>query len=171
MSPSSQGWRFALNVWTRRNRTKFSRQFAGQFSQRITLKSQTVLYQIETIFYIYIYPYDVDVIHVCCMICFQSLIDWFVAIMIADWPVQLHASLLARCRSSSSPAPRMTGQVGTWRYMAPEVVRREHYNEKVDIYSFGLILYFIFSGKQCLDFDLFRTNFVFCLCGSTWYAV
>ena len=53
-----------------------------------------------------------------------------------------------RCSTSSSPAPRMTGQVGTWRYMAPEVVRREHYNEKVDIYSFGLILYFIFSGKQ-----------------------
>ena len=105
------------------------------------------------------------------MICFQSLIDWFVAIMIADWPVQLHASLLARCSTSSSPAPRMTGQVGTWRYMAPEVVRREHYNEKVDIYCFGLILYFIFSGKQCLDLDLFRTNFVFCLCGSTWYAV
>ena len=89
--------------------------------------------------------------------------------MIADWPVQLHASL-ARCSTSSSPAPRMTGQVGTWRYMAPEVVRREHYNEKIDIYSFGLILYFIFSGKQWLDLDWFRTNFVFCRCGSTWYG-
>eukprot|EP00435_Cladocopium_sp_Y103_P069611 s462_g33.t1 len=53
-----------------------------------------------------------------------------------------------RHSTSPFPAPKMTGLVGTWRYMAPEVVRRSQYNEKVDIYSFSLILYLIFSGRQ-----------------------
>ena len=44
----------------------------------------------------------------------------------------------------------MSGGVGTWRYMAPEVVRYEQYDEKIDIFAFSLILYFIFSGTQCL---------------------
>lgn len=43
----------------------------------------------------------------------------------------------------------MTGMVGTWRYMAPEVVREQQYDEKVDIYSFSLIMYLLFSGRQC----------------------
>lgn len=42
----------------------------------------------------------------------------------------------------------MTGGVGSWRYMAPEVVRHQQYNEKVDIFAFGLIIYFISSGRQ-----------------------
>eukprot|EP00404_Azadinium_spinosum_P001216 CAMPEP_0180425898 /NCGR_PEP_ID=MMETSP1036_2-20121128/5509_1 /TAXON_ID=632150 /ORGANISM="Azadinium spinosum, Strain 3D9" /LENGTH=291 /DNA_ID=CAMNT_0022431419 /DNA_START=75 /DNA_END=950 /DNA_ORIENTATION=+ len=42
----------------------------------------------------------------------------------------------------------MTGGVGSWLYMAPEVVRYQQYCEKVDIYSFGLILFFMSSGKD-----------------------
>ena len=44
----------------------------------------------------------------------------------------------------------MSGGVGTWRYMAPEMARHEAYDEKVDIYAFSMILYFIFSGRQPL---------------------
>ena len=44
----------------------------------------------------------------------------------------------------------MSGGIGTWRYMAPEIARHEDYDEKVDIYAFSLILYFIFSGRQSL---------------------
>lgn len=43
---------------------------------------------------------------------------------------------------------RMSGGVGTWRYMAPEVVRHEHYTDHVDIYSFALILWFMCTGEQ-----------------------
>jgi len=50
-------------------------------------------------------------------------------------------------RGCSPPAPRMSGGVGTWRYMAPEVVRYEQYTDRADVYSFSLILVFIFSGK------------------------
>ena len=42
----------------------------------------------------------------------------------------------------------MTGGVGSWLYMAPEVVRHRHYNEKVDIYAFALIMYFMSSGRH-----------------------
>lgn len=42
----------------------------------------------------------------------------------------------------------MTGGVGSWLYMAPEVVRHKPYDVKVDIYSFGLILYFMSSGRS-----------------------
>ena len=41
----------------------------------------------------------------------------------------------------------MTGGIGTWRYMAPEVVRDEPYDEKIDIYGLGLIMYYLFSGR------------------------
>lgn len=43
---------------------------------------------------------------------------------------------------------KMTGGVGSWRYMAPEVLRHQQYNEKVDIFAFALIMYFISSGQQ-----------------------
>ena len=43
---------------------------------------------------------------------------------------------------------KMTGGVGTLRYMAPEVVRHNSYEEKVDIFAFALILYFMSSGRE-----------------------
>ena len=41
---------------------------------------------------------------------------------------------------------KMTGETGTYRYMAPEVLRSEEYNHKVDIWSFGMVMYHIFEG-------------------------
>jgi len=46
-----------------------------------------------------------------------------------------------------NPSPQMSGGVGTWRYMAPEVVRYEQYTDRIDIYAFALIMYHILSGK------------------------
>jgi serine/threonine protein kinase len=39
----------------------------------------------------------------------------------------------------------MTGETGSYRYMAPEVFRHERYTEKVDIFSWGMIVYQLFS--------------------------
>jgi len=50
--------------------------------------------------------------------------------------------------SDARPAPYMSGGVGTWRYMAPEVVRYEQYTDRVDIYSFALIMWFMSTGRQ-----------------------
>ena len=38
----------------------------------------------------------------------------------------------------------MTGETGSYRYMAPEVFRHEQYTEKVDVYSFAMVMYYIF---------------------------
>ena len=42
---------------------------------------------------------------------------------------------------------KLTGETGSYRYMAPEVFLRENYNTKVDVFSFAMILYEMFEGK------------------------
>lgn len=39
---------------------------------------------------------------------------------------------------------QMTGETGTYRYMAPEVLRSEKYNCKVDVWSIGMLTYALF---------------------------
>ncbi|RDX84054.1 Serine/threonine-protein kinase STY8, partial [Mucuna pruriens] len=41
----------------------------------------------------------------------------------------------------------LTGETGTYVYMAPEVIRCEPYNEKCDVYSFGVILNELLTGN------------------------
>ncbi|KAK1263077.1 Serine/threonine-protein kinase EDR1 [Acorus gramineus] len=41
----------------------------------------------------------------------------------------------------------LTGETGTFVYMAPEVIRFEPYNEKCDVYSFGVILNELITGQ------------------------
>ncbi|KAJ7966376.1 Serine/Threonine kinase family protein [Quillaja saponaria] len=41
----------------------------------------------------------------------------------------------------------LTGETGTYVYMAPEVIQCEPYNEKCDVYSFGIILNELLTGK------------------------
>lgn len=41
----------------------------------------------------------------------------------------------------------MTGETGSYRFMAPEVYRHEGYNETVDVYSYAMIFYYLLSGR------------------------
>jgi serine/threonine protein kinase len=41
----------------------------------------------------------------------------------------------------------MTGETGSYRFMAPEVFRHEEYNETVDIYSYAMILFYLLVGR------------------------
>ena len=43
---------------------------------------------------------------------------------------------------------RMTGETGSYRYMAPEVFRHEPYNSSVDVYSYSMILYQLVEGSH-----------------------
>jgi serine/threonine protein kinase len=59
--------------------------------------------------------------------------------------------------NNSDSHNNLTTEVGTKRYMAPEIYQREKYNKKVDIYAFGLLLYELFEDiryvpGQCLTF-------------------
>jgi serine/threonine protein kinase len=43
--------------------------------------------------------------------------------------------------ATDSNAPEMTAETGTYRYMAPEVIRHESYTQTADVYSFGIVLW------------------------------
>jgi len=49
-------------------------------------------------------------------------------------------------RTEKGSTYRMTGETGTYRYMAPEVLRSENYDHKVDIWSFGMVMYHMFEN-------------------------
>lgn len=61
------------------------------------------------------------------------------------------SKVMQSTKHSASTAKKMTGGVGTWRYMAPEVVRHEQYTDRADIYALSLIGYFLLSGRQPFD--------------------
>ncbi|XP_058083666.1 serine/threonine-protein kinase VIK-like [Magnolia sinica] len=42
---------------------------------------------------------------------------------------------------------KMTGGIGSYRYMAPEVYRRESYRKSVDVFSFAFIVQEMFEGR------------------------
>ena len=41
----------------------------------------------------------------------------------------------------------MTGETGSYRFMAPEVFRHEAYGRPVDVYSFSMILFYMLDGQ------------------------
>nr|BAD94246.1 putative protein kinase [Arabidopsis thaliana] len=41
----------------------------------------------------------------------------------------------------------MTGETGSYRYMAPEVFKHRRYDKKVDVFSFAMILYEMLEGE------------------------
>ncbi|KAH6809864.1 VH1-interacting kinase [Perilla frutescens var. frutescens] len=42
---------------------------------------------------------------------------------------------------------KLTGETGSYRYMAPEVFKHRKYDKKVDVYSFAMILYEMLEGE------------------------
>ena len=48
----------------------------------------------------------------------------------------------------STDEETMTTGIGTQKFMAPEIINEIEYDEKVDIYSFGVLIYFIISNGQ-----------------------
>ncbi|XP_044490166.1 integrin-linked protein kinase 1-like [Mangifera indica] len=46
---------------------------------------------------------------------------------------------------------KMTGETGSYRYMAPEVFKHRKYDKKVDVFSFGMILYEMLEGEPPLS--------------------
>ena len=42
---------------------------------------------------------------------------------------------------------KMTSCIGTWQWMAPEVISGQYYTEKADVYSFSIVLWELLHGK------------------------
>jgi serine/threonine protein kinase len=54
-----------------------------------------------------------------------------------------------------------TGCVGSPLYRAPEIISSDHYSNKVDVFSFGVLLYEIVTGKQPIQGVEDNTDVVF----------
>lgn len=67
-----------------------------------------------------------------------------------------YVQMQANGASAEQSAYEMTGQTGAYCYMAPEVVMNKPYNEKVDVFSFGVIIYELFS-RRLLAADYMNT--------------
>lgn len=50
--------------------------------------------------------------------------------------------------SHDLPGANQQKLIGTIQWCAPEVIKTGEYTEKADIYSLGMVLYEIISGKQ-----------------------
>ncbi|GBG58900.1 hypothetical protein CBR_g24251 [Chara braunii] len=48
----------------------------------------------------------------------------------------------------------MTGETGSYRYMAPEVFKHEKYDKSVDVFSFAMITYEMFEGGPAYKYQL-----------------
>ena len=57
-------------------------------------------------------------------------------------------ALLKRDAKDMSGKYTMTGCTGTLRYMAPECALNQPYNEKVDIYSYGMVIYELLTNNS-----------------------
>jgi serine/threonine protein kinase len=45
----------------------------------------------------------------------------------------------------------MTAETGTYRWMAPEVIKHAKYDQRIDVYSFGIILWELFTSQLPYD--------------------
>ena len=41
----------------------------------------------------------------------------------------------------------MTAETGTYRWMAPEVIEHKPYDHKADVFSYGIVLWELLTGK------------------------
>jgi serine/threonine protein kinase len=70
------------------------------------------------------------------------LMDEHELIKVADFGV-------ARVKAESGV---MTAETGTYRWMAPEVIEHKPYDSKADVFSFGIVLWELLTGKIPYEF-------------------
>ena len=61
------------------------------------------------------------------------------------------------CKQLNNYNEYAKSQVGTLRYMAPEIIKGEKYNSKVDIWSSGCIIYELCTLNLCFESDSLNT--------------
>jgi len=59
------------------------------------------------------------------------------------WKIVIADFGISRLRATE----KMTTFVGTPAYMSPELIANRDYNEKIDVYSFGILLWELFTGQ------------------------
>lgn len=65
-------------------------------------------------------------------------------LLVADKSIKIADFGVARIEVQ---AEGMTPETGTYRWMAPEMIQHRSYNHKVDVYSFGIVLWELITGN------------------------
>ncbi|KAF5192415.1 Tyrosine kinase [Thalictrum thalictroides] len=65
-----------------------------------------------------------------------------------DSALHIRVADFGHARFLSDGEKALTGETGTYIYMAPEVIRHEPYNEKCDVFSYGVILNELITGEH-----------------------
>jgi serine/threonine protein kinase len=69
-------------------------------------------------------------------------------VKIGDFGLSKTMSVRHKMPQNLSENFSMTGETGSYRYMAPEVFRHEFYGTSVDVYAASMIYYQLFSFQQ-----------------------
>ncbi|CAN1846030.1 Serine/threonine/tyrosine-protein kinase HT1 [Linum perenne] len=69
------------------------------------------------------------------------LLDMDMSVKVADFGIS--------CLESQCGTPK--GFTGTYRWMAPEMIKEKHHTKKVDVYSFGIVMWELFTALTPFD--------------------
>ncbi|KAF5734754.1 Serine/threonine-protein kinase HT1 [Tripterygium wilfordii] len=69
------------------------------------------------------------------------LLDEYMCVKVADFGI---SCLESQCGSAK-------GFTGTYRWMAPEMIKEKHHTKKVDVYSFGIVLWELLTAMTPFD--------------------
>ncbi|KAL9337888.1 hypothetical protein Peur_069657 [Populus x canadensis] len=80
------------------------------------------------------------------------------SVKVADFGI---SCLESQCGSSK-------GFTGTYRWMAPEMIKEKHHTKKVDVYSFGIVLWELLTALTPFD-NMTPEQAAFAVCQKVWY--
>lgn len=72
-----------------------------------------------------------------------------------DQDVKIGDFSIAHIYNADTTTTQMGGMMGSPRYMSPEQLREEHVTTQTDIYSLGVVMYELLTGRQAFPADSF----------------
>jgi serine/threonine protein kinase len=72
-----------------------------------------------------------------------------------DQDVKIGDFSIAHIYNADSTTTQMGGMMGSPRYMSPEQLREEHVTTQTDLYSLGVVMYELLTGRQAFPADNF----------------
>jgi serine/threonine protein kinase len=72
-----------------------------------------------------------------------------------DQDVKIGDFSIAHIHNADATTTQMGGMMGSPRYMSPEQLREEHVTSQTDIYSLGVVMYEMLTGRQAFPADNF----------------
>jgi eukaryotic-like serine/threonine-protein kinase len=73
----------------------------------------------------------------------------------SDQDVKIGDFSIAHIYNADSTTTQMGGMMGSPRYMSPEQLREEHVTNQTDLYSLGVVMYELLTGRQAFPADNF----------------